>query len=90
LAPAIELDAGSAQQSAMIRGGGGGARHQHRIARMDSHVHLLSARVGVIMETYWRPNDETFEQERNEHASPLDYGGHLSQEELTAFVADHT
>lgn len=66
----IELDAGSAQQSAIVRGGVG-AQLQHLTARMVFHVHLLSARVGVAMKTYWRPNDETFGQERNEPAWPL-------------------
>jgi hypothetical protein len=35
------------------------------------HVHLLSARVGIVMKTYRRANGENFEQERNECASPL-------------------
>jgi hypothetical protein len=51
--------------------GGVGAQLQHLTARMVFHVHLLSARVGVVMKTYWRPNDETFGQERNEPAWPL-------------------
>jgi hypothetical protein len=54
----------------MVRGGVG-AQLQHLTARMDLHVHLLSARVGIDMKTYWRPNDEALGQERNEHASSL-------------------
>jgi hypothetical protein len=43
-----------AQQSAMIRGGVG-AHLQHLTVRpMVLHVHLLSARFGIVIETYWR------------------------------------
>jgi hypothetical protein len=59
LRSAIELDAGLAQQSAIFRGGVG-AQLRHLTTRMVFHVHLLSARVGAVMKTYWRPNDETF------------------------------
>jgi len=70
-ASTIELDAGSAQQSAMIRGGVGAQIRHLMVSRVDVHVHLLSARVGVVMKTYWRLNGESFKLERNERASPL-------------------
>ncbi len=58
-----------AQQSAIIRGGAVGAQHRHlSLRRLDLHVHLLSARVEVVMETYRRKNGERFEPERNERA----------------------
>jgi hypothetical protein len=60
-ATATELDAGSAQQSAMIRGGVGAQLRHLTVRRVDLHVHLLSARVGIVMKTYWRPNGECFE-----------------------------
>jgi len=52
--------------------GGVGAQIQHQtVGRVDVHVHLLSARVGIDMKTYRRLNGESFEPERNERARPL-------------------
>jgi hypothetical protein len=70
-ASTLGLDAGSAQQSAMIRGGVGAQLRHLTVRRVDVHVHLLSARVGIDMKTYWRRNGENFQQERNERASPF-------------------
>jgi hypothetical protein len=58
----------SARQSAITRGGAG-AQHRHlTVRRTDLHVHLLSARVGVVIKTYRRHNGERFEEKRNERA----------------------
>jgi hypothetical protein len=53
----------------MILGGVGAQLRHLMVHRMDLHVHLLSARFGTAIRTYWRANGEGFEKERNECAS---------------------
>lgn len=55
----------------MIFGGFGAHLRHLTVRRIGLHVHLLRARFGIVIETYWRPNGEDFERERNERALPL-------------------
>jgi hypothetical protein len=68
MAPARELNAGLVQQSRMIRGGAGARLRDLAIRPIDLHVHLLGARVEVVMKAHRRRNGEGLRRERNDYA----------------------